>query len=80
MQNANHFQPEHLLTADQIWQFLSEGYLVLDPQVSPEIHAKAREKLDWVLKKEGNPGNNVLPAVPELQDVLDSPVICGATF
>jgi hypothetical protein len=34
--------------------------------------------LQWVLHQEGNPGNNILPAVPEMQIVLDSPVVRGA--
>ena len=69
---------EVLLTDEQMRRFVTDGYLVLNANVAPEIHQAIYDRLQWVLHQEGNPGNNVLPAVPEMQPVLDSPIVRGA--
>jgi hypothetical protein len=69
---------EVLLTDDQMRRFVTDGYLVLNAGLAQEVHQIIYDRLQWVLHQEGNPGNNVLPAVPELQLVLDSPVVRGA--
>ena len=37
------------------------------------IHATICEKLTGILDEGPNPGNNVLPAVPEMRHILNSP-------
>lgn len=69
---------EVLLTDAQMGRFITDGYLILNANVASEIHQAIYDRLQWVLNQEGNPGNNVLPAVPEMQAVLDSPVVRGA--
>jgi HEAT repeat protein len=59
-------------------QFIVDGYLILDSGLPPEFHARVYNRIDTVLKNSGNPGNNILPAVPEMHQVLDSPRIRGA--
>ena len=71
-------QDEVLLSDDQMRRFITDGYLVLNANLPAEIHAAIYERLQWVLHQEGNPGNNILPAVPEMQQVLDSPSVRGA--
>ncbi|HLJ56412.1 MAG TPA: HEAT repeat domain-containing protein [Chthonomonadaceae bacterium] len=68
----------NLLTDNQVRQFIAHGYLVLDCGLPPDVHARIYDKLQWILHEEGNPGNNILPAVPEMRQVLDSPVVRGA--
>lgn len=71
--------PPHILLKDeQVRRFVTDGYLSLDCGLPAELHATIYERLQWILHEEGNPGNNILPAVPEMQQVLDSPVIRGA--
>jgi HEAT repeat protein len=67
-----------LLSDEQMRRFVVDGYLRLDCGLPPELHEAIYNRLQYVLHQEGNPGNNILPAVPEMQQVLDSPVISGA--
>jgi hypothetical protein len=69
---------EVLLTDEQVRRFVTDGYLVLNANVAPEVHQTIYDRLQWVMHQESNPGNNVLPVVPEMQTVLDSPIIRGA--
>ena len=71
-------QEEALLTDEQMRRFVTDGYLILNAKVAPEIHEAVYERLQWLMHQESNPGNNVLPAVPEMQCVLDSPIVRGA--
>ena len=66
------------LNDDQIRQFICNGVLVLDSQIEPATHERIFEKIEWNNDHEFNMGNNVLPRIPELQTVLDSPVVSGA--
>lgn len=67
-----------LLTDEEMRRYITDGYLVLDSECLPEIHAHIDAQLAHVLKREGNHGNNILPAVPEMHQVLESPRIVGA--
>ncbi len=71
-------QDEVLLTDAQMRRFITDGYLILNADVDGEIHQTIYDRLQWLMHQESNPGNNVLPAVPEMQIVLDSPTIRGA--
>ena len=68
----------HLLTDDQMRQFISHGYLVLQTDFPKEFHEGLNAKLKEVMDKEGNPGNNLLPRFSEVGDIVQSPVIRGA--
>lgn len=67
-----------LLTDEQMRHFIAHGYLLLQTDFSPEFHAAMSQNIREVMKKEGNPGNNILPRVPEVQAVFKHPVIRGA--
>jgi hypothetical protein len=68
------------MTSNQFEQFHRDGYVILHPALPPALNAHIRERLNFVVKSEFNPGNNILPAVPELQVVLDNPdVVAGLT-
>jgi HEAT repeat protein len=58
-------------------RFIIDGYLVLKPEFSADFHDGIYQRLEKVLAG-GNPGNNLLPRVPELQRVLDHPMVHGA--
>lgn len=67
-----------LLTDEQMRQFITQGYLILKTDFSQEFHEHLTEQLNEVYRNEGNPGNNLLPRIRELQRVFDHPVIDGA--
>jgi len=69
---------EHLLTDAQMHQFISDGYLVLNADFPQEFHQQMQGKIEEFMDKEGNPGNNFLPRLPETQEVFNHPTIRGA--
>lgn len=68
----------HLLTDAQMRQFISDGYLILQADFPKEFHLQMQGKIEEFMNKEGNPGNNFLPRLPETQEVFDHPTIRGA--
>lgn len=66
------------LSDEQIRRFICDGVLVLESGVSSQVNERVFEKIQWNNTHEFNMGNNVLARIPELQEVLDSPVIHGA--
>ncbi|NGP46730.1 phytanoyl-CoA dioxygenase [Bacillaceae bacterium SIJ1] len=69
---------KQLLTDEQMQEFIVNGFLILKTDFSEEFHEKLLTQLNGVYQGEGNPGNNLLPRVRELQQVFDHPVIDGA--
>lgn len=68
----------HLLTDEQMRQFISHGYLILNADFPKEFHEQMQAKIGEFMDKEGNPGNNFLPRLPETQEVFKHPTIRGA--
>ena len=66
------------LTAEQVHRFIADGFLVLQPSVPEELHRTICHKLAEAIPGTDNPGNNVLPLVPEMRHVLQSPEVHGA--
>lgn len=69
---------KYLLTDEQMIQFITKGYVVLRNEVSQEFHQEVMNKINYVLHSEGNPGNNILPRVPEIGQLFETPVVKGA--
>ena len=69
-----------LLNDEQVRTFLATGYLTLQPELPAAFHRALFDKFIGLIgdDNEDNPGNNLLPIVPELQLVYDDPVIKGA--
>lgn len=66
-----------LLDDDEMKQFITQGYLLVETDFTPEFHAEVRARLAEVLRG-GNPGNEILEQVPQLQLVYDHPAVRGA--
>ena len=66
------------LNDEQVRRFICDGVIVLDSGLPPEVHQDIYDKLHWNSTREFNMGNNVLPRVAELQQILDAPVVHGA--
>jgi hypothetical protein len=69
---------QYLLNDDQMRQFITEGYLILNADMPEEFNKDIIDKFNETFEKEGNPGNNLLPRFPELQQVINNPKIKGA--
>ncbi|UVI30060.1 HEAT repeat domain-containing protein [Paenibacillus spongiae] len=67
-----------LLTDEQMRTFITNGFLILKTDFSDAFHEQLMAQLNLVYENEGNPGNNLLPRIRELQKVFDHPVITGA--
>ena len=70
--------PQYLLGDEEMQQFIAEGYLTLKSSLPASHHQDIYQRTEEVFAKEGNPGNNVLPRIPALQQVFDDPVVRGA--
>jgi HEAT repeat protein len=67
-----------LLTDEQMREFIVNGYLVLQPSVPDALHQTISQKLTETLALLHNPGNNILPLVPEMRHIINSPEVQGA--
>ena len=70
--------PQYLLGDEEMQQFIAEGYLTLKSSLPASLHQDIYQRTEEVFAKEGNPGNNILPRIPALQQVFDDPVVRGA--
>ena len=76
----------HLLNDEQIRHFIVNGYINVTADVPTHIHETIYNKTDELFAgaidfrgdRQHNPLNNILPLVPELQVVLESPEVRGA--
>ena len=68
----------HLLTDAQMREFIVNGYVTVATALPAEFHDAIYEKTAVVFDKEGNPGNNLVPRIPEIQQVLDDANVKGA--
>lgn len=70
--------PKYLLDDVKMQEFIANGFITIKVDLPPEFHEEIYRKTDEVFIKEGNPGNNVLPRIPEIQTVFDQPEVHGA--
>ena len=59
-------------------QYLRDGYVMLDTGLPREFHDGLFRKTDEVFEKEGNPGNNLVPRLPDVGRVVGDPAVAGA--
>lgn len=69
-----------LLTDAEMQRFIAHGYLCLRTELPESFHQGIFERFDALIGADAkhNPGNNLLPAVPELTQVFADPVVRGA--
>ena len=68
----------HLLSDAQMRHFIVNGYVTVTTDLPAQFHDAVYEKTVSVFDKEGNPGNNLLPRIPEIQEVFDDRNVRGA--
>ena len=59
-------------------QFIVDGYLQVQADLPAAVHHRICRRIDAMLAKEGNPGDDILPQVPEIQQVFEAPAVRGA--
>ena len=67
-----------LLTDQQVQDYLTHGYLVLRTGHPAAFHRRILRQISTLYATEGNPGNEILPRVPDLYRILRDPVVDGA--
>ena len=71
-------QSPHLLSDEEVRQFIVNGFLVITPDVDPSVHASIDARLNDVWANESWYGNNIVSRVPELHEILRSSRVDGA--
>jgi HEAT repeat protein len=71
--------PAKLLAPEQLASFLANGYLVLNPDLPAAFHEAMFDRFAQIIGEDNdyNPGNNLLPVVPELNRVFEDGVVRG---
>jgi len=69
---------QHIYQDDTLRHFIARGYTLIASDQPDDFHREICERLDCVLEKEGNPGNNILPRVPQIQRVFEAPSVHSA--
>ena len=67
----------HLLNDAQMRHFIVNGFVTVTTELPAQFHDAVYEKTVSVFDKEGNPGNNLLPRIPEIQRIFDDPNVSG---
>ena len=70
--------PALKLTDEEMRDFIINGYVKVKTDFPPSFHENIRQQLDTMFEGTGNLGNNVLPLIPEIQEVFDHPIVHGA--
>jgi len=70
--------PLPLIDDAALRRFLTQGYVTVRADFPGDVHGEIHRKFDAVVEEEGNPGNNLLPRVPEIGDVFEHPAVRGA--
>ena len=70
-------EKKYLLTDDQMRHFIVNGYVTVNTDLPASFHDFIYEQTEIVFDKEGNPGNNLLPRIPEIQGVFDDKRVIG---
>ena len=75
---AANSQTAPLLSDRQMQDFIRNGYVTVQTSLPDEFHASICRQTDALLGAEPNPGNNLLPRIPELSRMLADPAVHGA--
>ena len=70
-------KPTLQLTDKEMRDFIVNGYVKVQTDFPPSFHENICQQLDAMFEETGNLGNNLLPAIPEIQEVFDHPAVHG---
>jgi HEAT repeat protein len=69
-----------LLSDEDMQRFIAHGHLLLKTDLPESFHRGIYERFDELIGSDmtQNPGNNLLPSVPALNEIFADPVVTGA--
>ena len=67
-----------LLSDQQMKAFIQNGYLKLTTDFPDRFHQQIHRQVEQMFDQHGNLGNNMLPLIPNIQQIFDHPVVHGA--
>ena len=67
-----------LLNDEEMRRFIIDGYIKIQTDFSPEFHGTISQQVEDMFENQGNLGNNLLPLIPEIQQVFSHPAVHGA--
>ncbi len=67
-----------LLNDSQMQDFITNGYVTVKAPFTPAFHETVRAQAEEIFSTRGNPGNHILPAIPQLADLFSHPAVTGA--
>ncbi len=67
-----------LLSDSQMQQFIINGYVTVMADFPAAFHESVRAQAEAIFSSKGNPGNDILPAIPQLNEVFSHPGVAGA--
>ncbi len=70
--------PMRLLNDEEVQRFIVDGCMTVHAAYPPSFHANIHDQIETVFEKEGNPGNNILPRIPQIGQVFEHPNVKGA--
>ena len=67
-----------LLNDAQMQDFIVNGYVKVRAAFTPSFHESVRTQAEEIFSTQGNPGNHILPAIPQLADLFAHRAVTGA--
>ena len=67
-----------LLGDSQMQQFIVNGYVTVKAGFPRPFHQSVYAQAEKIFSTQGNPGNDFLPAIPQLADLFSHPAVTGA--
>ena len=69
---------DHTLDDGARARFVADGCLTVRTTLPADFHSDLYGRIEEVFENEGNPGNNLLPRLPEIRRVFNDPAVAGA--
>ena len=69
---------EYLLNDKEMRRFIIDGYIKVQPDFPASFHETIFQQVEDMFESQGNLGNNLLPLIPEIQQVFSDPAVHGA--
>src|SRR5437867_3697159 len=66
-----------LLSAEQMRDFIVNGYVTVQTDFPAEFHAKIYQQAETIFATTGNPLNEIYPKIPELGELFAHPAVRG---
>ena len=67
-----------LLSDEEVQRFIVDGCMTVHADYPSSFHAGIYDQIETVFEAEGNPGNNILPRIPQIGEIFDHPNVKGA--